>query len=81
MDLYILDVEGTQEDIVINGVTGIEIRVALDKLESIITNTELGIETSISQIGNSYITTKDNAAWYREEYGWIFSKVTIMELS
>ena len=81
MDLYILDVEGTQEDIVINGVTGIEIRVALDKLESIITDIELGIENTISHVGDSYITSKGNAAWFREEFNFVFSKVIISELT
>ena len=81
MKLYILDVEGTQEEIIINGVTGIEIRVALDKLEEILVHVGMGMESSISLIGDSYITSENNKNWYQEEYGWIFSEVTIMELS
>ena len=81
MELYVLDVEGTQEQISLNSETEESIKKDLDDLDVILVNTELGIETSISKINDSYITTKSNATWYKEiNPNWIFSKVTIMEL-
>jgi len=80
MDIYVLDMEGTVEDINLNGGSDIEIKKAIDNLEEILGHIGLGAETSIQLVGESYITTAANANWYKEEYSFKFSKVSITEL-
>ncbi|MBZ9622935.1 hypothetical protein G9F71_008715 [Clostridium sp. FP2] len=80
MELRILDIEGTHEKIVLNGGIDTSVKKALGKLEEVLGQVDLGIETTIQKIGNAYTTTVDNANWYKEIYGWIFSEITIANL-
>jgi hypothetical protein len=80
MELYVLDIEGTKEEIVLNGGIDTDKEKAFEKLEDILGQVDLGIENTIKHIGSSYITSKNNVSYYKEEYGWIFSKVVIANL-
>lgn len=81
MELSVLEVQATQEEISLNGATEVEIETALDKLDQVIFDIDMEIENSIQKVGKSYVTSKANAAFYKEMYGWIFSEIAIAELS
>ena len=81
MDLCVLDVQSSQVEISVNGGSEENIKKALDNLDEVLANVDLGVENTISHIGDSYITTEANANWFESLYpGWIFSKVTIKNL-
>ena len=79
MELCILDVEDTQVEISVNGGSEVEIKESLDILDEVLANANLGVEDTIISVGDSYVTSIDNATYYKE-LGWIFSKVTIKNL-
>ena len=81
MELCVLDVQSSQVEISVNGGSEENIKRALDNLDEVLVNVGLGIENTISHIGDSYITTVANANWLENLYpGWVFSKVTIKNL-
>jgi hypothetical protein len=80
MDMYILDIEGTHEEIVLNGESEKEIQKSLCNLEEILANVDLGVENTIVKIGDTYVTSEINASHYKELYGWTFSKQEIAAL-
>ena len=81
MELYVLDVEGTQQEINLKGGIEGEIEKELDNLEEVLEQVDLGIEPTISHVGNSFITSLNNARWFKElNKNWIFSKVEITEM-
>jgi len=80
MGIFILDQEGTNEDMVFNNLTEEEINKSCERMDSIIGDVELGIEPTLVNIGGAYITSRSNAAIYKEMYGWHFSEVVIAEM-
>lgn len=80
MEFCILDIEGTHEEIVLNAKSESEVQKTLCNLEEILENVELGAENTIKKIGDAYITSVGNANWYKEIYGWVFSKQEIAAL-
>ncbi|MBK5242144.1 hypothetical protein [Clostridium sp.] len=80
MELYVLDVEGTKEDISLNGGTKEMIQAALDNLENMLNDIDLDLEITVKKVGDSYITSFDNKIWLQELYGFKFSKVVITNL-
>lgn len=80
MEIFTLDVEGTNEEIVLSCETEVEIDKASEMLNETLTNVDLGIEPTLANIGGSYITSRSNAADYTEMYGWVFSKSVVVEM-
>jgi len=81
MELYVLDVEGTQQEISLKGGIEKEIEKELDNLEEVLEQVDLGIEPTIYHVGNSFITSINNARWFKElNKHWIFSKIEITEM-
>lgn len=80
MELCILDVEAVHEEIILNSENKVAAEKALEDLEEMLANVDLGIETSFQNINGTYVTTENNSKWYKEEYGYIFSKIVIVEL-
>ena len=80
MELCILDIEGTHEEIILNAKSEVEVQKALCNLEEILNNVELGVENTIKKIGDAYVTSVDNANWYKELYKWVFLKQEIAAL-
>ncbi|MBU3186551.1 hypothetical protein [Clostridium estertheticum] len=79
MVVYELDVEGTQEDVILNR-GEVEAKKDLVRLNDFLEKVDLSIYTSMRKVGNSYITTASNKKWFSEEYGLLFSKVIITDL-
>ena len=79
-EYYELDEEGTNEEMIYNGLTDEEIEKSCEQRSEIIELINLGVETSMRNVGGSYITSKGNAAYYKEVYGWQFSRNIITEL-
>ena len=79
MDLYILDEEGTNEDLVLNSKAK-DVEKSCENRNEIKAHVNLGIEPTMVNIGGCYVTSKSNAADYAEMYGWHFSKVEVIEM-
>lgn len=80
MKYSILDIEGTNEEIILNNETEAEIEKASEMLNDTLVNVGLGIETTMANVGGYYITSRSNAADYTEMYGWVFSKEVVVEM-
>jgi len=81
MAICVLDVEGTQREISLKGGIEGEIKKALDNLDEVLELVDLGIESTIRHVGNSFITSINNARWFKElNKNWIFSKIEITEM-
>lgn len=80
MELFILDQEGTNEDMVLNNLTEADINKSCEQRSEILEQVELGIEPTLINIGGAYVTSKSNAADYTEMYGWVFSKMVVVEM-
>lgn len=75
-----LDIEGTNEDIVLNSNTESEKEKSAETLNNVLWHVDAGDEPTIVNIGGYYITSRRNAADYTEMYGWIFSKILVAEM-
>jgi len=81
MTICVLDVESTQREISLKGGIEGEIKKALDNLEEVLEQVDLGIENTICHVGNSFVTSINNARWFKElNKHWIFSKIEVTEL-
>ena len=79
MELYILDEERTNEDLVLNSKAE-DIEISCENRNKIKEHVNLGLEPTILNIGGYYVTSKNNAADYTEMYGWHFSKLENVEM-
>jgi len=80
MEIFILDIEGTNQDITLNKKSEIEGQNSSDQLNETLGLIDLGMETSLCNINGTYITSKNNAADLNFMYGWHFSQLVITEM-
>ncbi|MBU3186571.1 hypothetical protein [Clostridium estertheticum] len=70
-----LNEEETDYQMELNGMTKEEMERSWDIRDSIFNLINLGVTKSIKCVEGFYITTKDNAIYYKEMYGWQFSRL------
>ncbi len=80
MGLCAFDEEGTNENMIDNDLTEEEIDKSCGLREEIFAHVDLGSITTIVNIGDEYVTSKSNAAYYTEMYGWVFADINITEM-
>jgi len=80
MEIFILDIEGTNQDIVLNKKSEAEVQNSSDQLIGVLELVDLGMEPSMLNINGVYLTSESNATDLNDMYGWHFSKLTIVEM-
>lgn len=80
MEVFVLDVDGTGQDIIINSQTNEESEKSFEVLNKTLDLVDLCIEPTMKNLDGHYITSSNNAAIFREMYGWNFVKLVITDL-